>query len=175
MASNSKGYGFPVSEVEDEFRLPIGSPQFTMNMASDIVDSIITTDCTLRELAEQLETMLSRNCRRVSIARSILHILEQTIRGEVEMKQAGTEALARSKEAATAEFGEKNPSYTTTLAMGMMALLVPWALEILGFTEFGLVNQTFAAQWQKAHAAFVPMTSIFMFFATLGMERAWLL
>ncbi|KAK0612177.1 hypothetical protein B0T14DRAFT_440991 [Immersiella caudata] len=77
----------------------------------------------------------------------------------------------------------------TLLAIGVMAVLMPWVLEMLGFAAEGPVAgeltlrrhkkrksirswrqiESFAAGWQRTYSGFVPKGSLFSYLQRLGM------
>lgn len=66
-------------------------------------------------------------------------------------------------------FARDHPAYATLIALGVLAILTPWVIEALGFSELGPVEGSFAAAWQRLYAGFVPKGSLFSFFQRLGM------
>ena len=72
-----------------------------------------------------------------------------------------------------AGFAQEHPAYTTFIALGILALIAPWVLEVLGFAMEGIVEDSWAALWQSKYAGFVPKRSLFSFFQRLGMTLHW--
>ncbi|KAF1815807.1 hypothetical protein P152DRAFT_471195 [Eremomyces bilateralis CBS 781.70] len=57
--------------------------------------------------------------------------------------------MALEKAAAEAyEFAMEPPTYFSILTLGVLAILTPWIIEILGFGELGLIEGSFIAAWQ---------------------------
>ncbi|EXJ55687.1 hypothetical protein A1O7_08616 [Cladophialophora yegresii CBS 114405] len=71
---------------------------------------------------------------------------------------------------AAAGFARDHPVWTTLIAVGILAVLLPWAVEALGFGVEGPAARTFAAWWQSRYAGYVPKGSLFSFFQRLGMK-----
>ncbi|KAJ5481461.1 hypothetical protein N7475_000273 [Penicillium sp. IBT 31633x] len=114
-------------------------------------------------LHKQLNEELSTNTWSDAIERATLRGLENAIKAGAEMARAATEAAARSKDAAI-EFATDHPVYATLIALGIFALLTPWALEIIGFGDLGPIEGSFAAAWQRQYAGYVPKRALFGFF-----------
>ncbi|OKP12434.1 hypothetical protein PENSUB_1919 [Penicillium subrubescens] len=120
------------------------------SVASEIVTKILKAD-TRCSLQKELNELIRINGWSDTVAKAILDGLQNAIENGTEMARAATEALAQSKEAA-ASFATDHPFYATLIALGVLALLMPWALEILGFGEFGPIEGSFAAAWQRTYA-----------------------
>jgi hypothetical protein len=141
------------------------------SIASDIVTKILTAD-TLESLHKQLKEEISIDSWSEAIAKAILHGLETAIKVGTEMAKTAADAAAKSKDAAIG-FATDHPVYATLIALGILALLTPWALEILGFGELGPIEGTFATLWQRQYAGYVPKRALFGYFQRLGMKWHW--
>ncbi|KAJ5543318.1 hypothetical protein N7535_005746 [Penicillium sp. DV-2018c] len=124
-------------------------------------------------LHKQLNEEISTNGWSDAIAKATLRGLENAIKAGAEMARAAAEAAAQSKDAAI-EFATDHPVYATLLALGILALLTPWALEILGFGDLGPIPGSFAAAWQRTYAGYVPKKALFGYFQRLGMKWHWI-
>lgn len=89
------------------------------------------------------------------------------------MAKASLDALAQAKHTAVG-FAEDHPVYATLIALGILAILMPWALEILGFGDLGPIEGSFAALWQSRYAGYVPKKSLFGYFQRLGLKWHWI-
>lgn len=71
------------------------------------------------------------------------------------------------------EFVKEHPVLVEVLvivvAIGILAVLVPWAVEALGFGELGPVAGSFAAWWQSTFPD-VEAGSLFSYLQRLGMK-----
>ena len=85
------------------------------------------------------------------------------------MAKASANALTQAKDA-TIEFTKNHPIYATLIALGILAILVPSALEILGFSELGPIKGSFTAAWQSRYTGYVPKGSLFSYFQRLGIR-----
>jgi hypothetical protein len=153
--------------------LPPADPRSPESIASDILTKILNAD-TPESLNKQLSEVISTDGWSDAIAAALLHGLENAIKTGAEMAQAAADAVAQSKDAAIS-FAKDHPVYATLLALGVLALLTPWALEILGFGELGPIEGSFAAAWQRRWAGYVPKKALFGYFQRLGMKWHWAL
>lgn len=151
--------------------LSLASHRSSESIASEIVTMIVEAD-TRCSLQKELKEVIRTNGWSDTIAKAILNGLRNAIENGTEMALAATEALAQSKEAA-ASFATDHPVYATLIALGVLALLIPWALEILGFGELGPIEGSFAAAWQRKYAGYVPKRALFGYFQRLGMKWNW--
>ncbi|KAE8390732.1 hypothetical protein BDV23DRAFT_154758 [Aspergillus alliaceus] len=142
-------------------------PRSTQDMASDIVTIILATDLT-SAIKKRLEETVGTTSWTEALAKAILHGLENAINAGTHMAETAANALARAK-AEAFEFAHDHPIFVTILALGVLAVLTPWVIEILGFGELGPIEGSFAASWQRIYAGYVPKGSLFSFFQRLGM------
>lgn len=141
------------------------------SLASDIVNIILTAD-TPYNIHKQINERINTESWSETIAIALLHGLESAIKTGTHMAKASADALTQAKDAAI-EFAENHPVYATLIALGILAILVPSALEILGFSELGPIEGSFAAAWQSRYAGYVPKGSLFSYFQRLGMRWHW--
>lgn len=141
------------------------------SIASDILTIILTAD-TPYTLHKQLNEQISTESWSEAIATALLHGLESAIKTGAQMAKAASDALTQAKDAAIG-FAEEHPVYATLIALGILAILMPWTLEILGFGELGPIEGSFAAGWQSRYAGYVPKGSLFSYFQRLGMTWHW--
>ncbi|CAG8917624.1 unnamed protein product [Penicillium salamii] len=151
--------------------LPPTSSRSPESVASSIVTKILNAEEPY-ELHKQLNEEISTNGWSDAIARATLHGLENAIRAGAEMARAAADAAAQSKDAAF-DFVTDHPVYATLIALGILALLTPWALEIIGFGDLGPIEGSFAAAWQRQYAGYVPKKALFGYFQRLGMKWHW--
>ncbi|KAJ5632760.1 hypothetical protein N7490_009099 [Penicillium lividum] len=156
--------------LADDPRSP-ASARSPESIASDIVTKILNAE-TPESLKKQLKDEISINGWSEAIAKAILEGLKTAVKAGTEMAQAAADAAAKCKDAAIG-FATEHPVYATLIAIGIMALLMPWALEILGFGELGPIEGSFAAGWQRLYAGYVPKGALFGYFQRLGMKWHW--
>ncbi|KAI3113865.1 hypothetical protein CBS147330_9815 [Penicillium roqueforti] len=151
--------------------LPSTSSRSPESVASSIVTKILTAEDPY-ELHKHLNEEISTNGWSDAIASATLHGLENAIRAGAEMARAAADAATQSKNAAF-DFVTDHPVYATLIALGILALLTPWALEIIGFGDLGPIEGSFAAAWQRQFAGYVPKKALFGYFQRLGMKWHW--
>lgn len=151
--------------------LSLANDRSSTSVASDIVTKILEAE-TRCSLKKELDEVICINGWSDTIAKATLDGLQSAIEHGTEMAQAATNALAQSKEAA-ASFATDHPVYATLIALGVLALLMPWVLEILGFGELGPIEGSFTAAWQRTYARYVPKETLFGYFQRLGMKWRW--
>ncbi|KAI9867917.1 MAG: hypothetical protein M1813_007739 [Trichoglossum hirsutum] len=138
----------------------------------DIVGDVLNILCNAEKNGRDLERTLQNTVGEYgwteNIAKGTLYGLEKIIKTGASVGQAMKEAIKKATSAAV-EFAREHPVYATLIALGVLALLMPWAIEWLGFSELGPVEGTFAAWWQARYAGYVPKGSLFSYFQRLGM------
>ena len=150
---------------------PPTDPRSPTSIASDVLDILLTAD-TPYDIQKLVNEQISTESWSEAIAFALLRGLEGAIKSGTRMAKASSDALAQAKDAAVG-FAEKHPVYATLIALGILAILMPWTLEILGFGELGPIEGSFAAVWQSRYAGYVPKGSLFSYFQRLGMRWHW--
>ncbi|KAJ5206144.1 hypothetical protein N7491_003237 [Penicillium cf. griseofulvum] len=153
------------------FGRPVKRPRSPESIASAIVTKILNAD-TPYSLHKEVNEELSTKGWSDAIAQAILRGLVNAIKTGANMARAASDAAAQSKNAAV-DFAADHPVYATLIAMGILALLTPLALEMLGFGESGPIAGSFAAVWQRTYAGYVPKNALFGYFQRLGMKWHW--
>ncbi|GAD93992.1 predicted protein [Paecilomyces variotii No. 5] len=102
------------------------------------------------------------------ITEAVLDRMVHVLKAGISMGPAMEDALEKATYEA-AEFSREHPEYLVVIALGIMTILMPWCLEVLGFAELGPIEGTFAAWWQARYAGYVPKNSLFSYFQRLGM------
>jgi hypothetical protein len=115
----------------------------------------------------------------------------ERLKRAIELGEAMGPVMKNAFERAVAAFNgikewvKANPAKTTLIALGVLAILVPWMLMYLGFAEAGIVEGKFtlsyhtheradevlgswASLWQARYQGFVPKGSLFSFLQSLG-------
>ncbi|KAL4990810.1 hypothetical protein BDW68DRAFT_174547 [Aspergillus falconensis] len=138
------------------------------SIASDIITKILTADCPYT-LHKELNDQISTTSWAEALAKATLRGLENAIKAGAKMARAATDAVTQAKEAAVG-FATGHPVYATLIALGVLAVLTPWILEVLGFGELGPIEGSFAARWQSTYGGYVPKGALFGYFQKLGMK-----
>lgn len=139
----------------------------TREVASNVVTIILTSD-TPYAIKKRLDESIRTAGWTESLALAILRGLENAIETGAQVAEAASKALARATSEAF-EFSREHPIFVTILALGVLAILTPWVIEVLGFGELGPIEGSFAASWQRTYAGYVPKRSLFSFFQRVGM------
>lgn len=154
-------------------------------IASDLLVALFNAEKPGADLNKSTQEIVGASGWTENIAKAVLNGLVQAIKDGAHMGLALTEAFTKASAEAKC-FVCEHPVLCTVIALGILVLLMPWALEALGFAELGPVEgemdvstrhklQTegslgsFAAWWQATYGAGVPAGSLFSFFQRLGM------
>ncbi|KAL4896081.1 hypothetical protein BDV59DRAFT_127559 [Aspergillus ambiguus] len=144
------------------------TPQTEQQQASDILSIILSSE-SIDEIHKSVNEVMRTTGWTENIAKALLSGLQDAIDKGAPMAKAATTALKRVREEAF-EFAKDHPVYATILAIGVLALVMPWVVESLGFGELGPIEGSFAAWWQSRYAGYVPKGSLFSFLQRLGMK-----
>ncbi|KAF2737590.1 hypothetical protein EJ04DRAFT_461045 [Polyplosphaeria fusca] len=143
----------------------------TEEIANELVQTIKNAEKGGKSLDKTLNSIVGTYGWTENLAKWTLEKLEQVLQEASKLKPVLKEALDKAWEAvnATEGFVKDHPIMCTVIALGVLVLVAPWALEALGFAELGPVEGSFAALWQARYAGYVPKGSLFSFFQRLGM------
>ncbi|KAK1770424.1 hypothetical protein QBC33DRAFT_512184 [Phialemonium atrogriseum] len=123
--------------------------------------------------SHEIERQATKIVDTEALAKAVLRGIEETIKAyqAMSMNTVLREAIETAQCAAEElfDFAREHPVFVTIVAIGVLALLAPWAVEALGFGELGPVEASFAALWQSTYRGLVPKGSLFSFFQRLGM------
>ncbi len=114
----------------------------TQEIAASVLDTLFTTEKNGRDLERTLNNIVSTDGWTESLAEAILSGLENALKAGAPMGQAMKEAFERAMKEAV-DFAHDHPVFCTVIALGILVLLVPWAIEALGFAELGPVEGEF--------------------------------
>ncbi|EGP84567.1 uncharacterized protein MYCGRDRAFT_105798 [Zymoseptoria tritici IPO323] len=150
------------------------------HLAEKMVFTLHTRSMSTGELRVALEGAIRETSWAESIARRILGLLETALAAEASMGPAMKEAFNKAMESAKniTELGEElvkeHPIIAgivcAILALGILYLLAPAVIELLGFTELGPAPGSFASRWHSLYGARVPIGSVFSYMQRLGMK-----
>lgn len=115
------------------------APRTESEVATDVVNVLLNAEKPGKTLSNALDDTV-KGCSWTSrLAEAILGKLEAALKAGAQMSQVMKDAV----EKATAEaydFAKEHPVYCTIIALGVLCLLWPWALEALGFGEAGIME-----------------------------------
>jgi hypothetical protein len=117
-------------------------PRTTEAHAAEILNILFSAEKSDNDFSFQLQSVVRECGWYESLATAVLAGLEAALRDKVPMGEVMTAALEKVKEAAewVGGFVKEHPVFVTLLALGILALLVPWALEAVGFSMTGPVE-----------------------------------
>ncbi|KAF8442700.1 hypothetical protein BDZ91DRAFT_687538 [Kalaharituber pfeilii] len=143
----------------------------SQEIAADVVSALLHAEKPGRELELKLHDIVTTNGWTESIALAVFNGIQEAIQNGAPMGQAMFEACQKATSAAK-EFALDHPIIVcSVLAVGILIILSPWILTVLGFAEAGPVEGSCAAWWQSTmYRQAIPKGSIFSFFQRLGMK-----
>ncbi|KIM35791.1 hypothetical protein M413DRAFT_79050 [Hebeloma cylindrosporum] len=145
-------------------------PRTTQSLAEEILSTLYATTANDEKLAQRVDEIVSATGWYEGLAAAVLNGLETAIKAEAPMGQGMRDAYDKAAEviAQVFQFAKDHPVFVAFVALGILVILAPWAIEALGFGELGPIEGTFAAWWQSAYGN-VPAGALFTFFQRLGM------
>ncbi|UPX16187.1 uncharacterized protein EKO05_0006601 [Ascochyta rabiei] len=66
-------------------------------------------------------------------------------------------------------FTKDHPLFSLVVALGVLYIMAPWVLQLLGFTSKGPALGSFAASWESTYGGFVPANTLFSYLQHLRM------
>jgi ElaB/YqjD/DUF883 family membrane-anchored ribosome-binding protein len=159
------------------------------SIADEIVETISSAEKGGKELQAKLRNIVGEYSWKEKVAEWVLFKLEQVLREAQKLSPALKEAYDKACEAAKSieGFVQEHPVFCTVIALGVLVLIAPWAIEAIGFgvagpmpsmfasasltfVSFLTLLDTVASAWQVRYAGYVPKGSLFSFFQRLGMK-----
>jgi len=173
-------------------------PQTTQSLAEDILSILYAADANDDNLVHRIQDIVRETGWYDSLAAAVLTGLENALKTEAPMGQAMRDAYDKVAKVVEEiwQFAKDHPVFVAVVALGILVVLAPWAIEVLGFGELGPIEGmscwslyihvladpdavfffpvgTFAAWWQSTYGGYVPAGSLFSFFQRLGMVWKW--
>jgi hypothetical protein len=111
----------------------------SQEVAAGVLDAMFSAEKKGRELENTLDDIVRETGWTENIATAVLNGLEAALKKGIPMGQAMTEAFSKATSAAL-EFAKEHPVYCTIIALGILVMLAPWAVEALGFGELGPIE-----------------------------------
>jgi len=112
------------------------------DVSSEILDVLNRAEKGGKDLQRTLEDVVGESGWTETIAQALLKQLEQLIRAGAPMGQAVKDAFEKAMAAAVG-FAHDHPVFCTLIALGILAVLTPWVIEVLGFGELGPIEGKF--------------------------------
>ena len=169
--------------------------QTTQSLAADMLSVLYTADANDEHLSQRLHNVVRETGWYEDVAAAVLTGLENAVKAEAPMGQAMRDAYEKVAQvvADILGFAKEHPVFCVVIALGLLVVFAPWAVEVLGFGELGPIEGmfgrwicagrypqcvvcfvgTFAAWWQSTYGGYVPAGSLFSFFQRLGMVWRW--
>ncbi|KIL66898.1 hypothetical protein M378DRAFT_74719 [Amanita muscaria Koide BX008] len=146
-------------------------PQTTHSLAAEILSTLYAADTNDEHLVQSLQDVVRETGWYEDLAAAVLNGLESALKAAAPMGQAMKDAHDKAAQVVADIWGfaKEHPVFCAVVALGILVILAPWAIEVLGFGELGPIEGTFAAWWQSRYAGYVPAGSLFSFFQRLGM------
>ncbi|KAF1929466.1 uncharacterized protein M421DRAFT_100559 [Didymella exigua CBS 183.55] len=144
-------------------------------VAQDVVNTMLRAEKAGSELRAELDTVVGPCGWKEKLAERVLEKLGAALQGAHDrLGPAVRDAYNKAWQAANEieGFVIQHPIMCTVIALGVLVVIAPWAIEALGFAEPGPVEGSFASWWQSTYGGLVPKGSLFSFFQRLGM--VWL-
>ncbi|PSN69063.1 hypothetical protein BS50DRAFT_572248 [Corynespora cassiicola Philippines] len=167
------GGGEPEIDASPEKQGILVRPEYRSSeaVAKDVIQAIIGAEKGGKDLQRTLDRIVGEYGWTEKVAEWTLAKLEAALKETSKLKPPLKEACNRAWEAAREieGFVQEHPVFCTVIALGVLALMAPWAIEALGFGELGPIEGSFASWWQARYAGTVPKGSLFSFFQRLGM------
>lgn len=113
--------------------------------ATQIVDALLHAEKAGPHLKHTLDTIVHPTGWTETIAEWVLTKLEAALHSAEKLRGPMKEAYEKSCTAALAIEGlaQEHPAFVTGLALGVLVVIAPWVLEVLGFAELGPIEGTF--------------------------------
>lgn len=146
-------------------------PQTTQSLAGDVLSTLYDADANDEQLFQRLQDVVHETGWYEGLAAAVLNGLENMLKAGAPMGQAMKDVYEKVVQVVADVWGfvKEHPVFFAVVALGILAVLTPWAIGALGFGELGPIEGTFAAWWQSTYGGYVPAGSLFSFFQRLGM------
>lgn len=114
-------------------------------IAEDVVQAILKAEKGGKDLKHTLDNIVGEYGWTEKVAEWTLAKLEQALQETSKLGSAVKEAYDKAWEAAKAVEGfvEEHPVFCTVIALGVLVIVAPWAIEALGFGELGPIEGTY--------------------------------
>ncbi|KFY20892.1 hypothetical protein V491_03339 [Pseudogymnoascus sp. VKM F-3775] len=141
-------------------------------IAGDVLRTLFSAHQGGKLLEKSMQDIIGDRGWTENIAKAILGGVENGLRQGIKMGGAMAEAFEKAFSEASG-FAHDHPFFCALIAVGILAILMPWLLEALGFAELGPLEGTFAAWWQSTYRGYVTKDSLFSFFQRLGLSSSF--
>ncbi|KAF4547164.1 Hypothetical protein D9617_55g071580 [Elsinoe fawcettii] len=150
-----------------------------VELADQIVTKPLTADNNDADLKAELISMITTEGWQDELATKVLAAVQCAIEMGKEMGPAMSSAYEKAEKGVQgiSEWAQENPEMAalivTLIALGILAIMMPWLMVWLGFAEEGIIEASWAAFWQATYRGFVPKRSLFAYLQSLGTRISW--
>ena len=139
--------GSPYTEDEypnEKRALLSHDPRTTEEIAEQVVHAILHAEKGGRDLQKTLNNIVGTNGWTERVAEWTLAKLEQALKEASKLGTVLKEAYDKACDIAIGieGFVQEHPVFCTVIALGVLVLIAPWAIEALGFGELGPIEGT---------------------------------
>jgi len=113
--------------------------QTTEALASDLLSTLYDAKHNDEHLAQSLQDIVRETGWYENLAEALLNGLEKALETGAPMGEAMRNAYERSAAEVTG-FVKQHPVFCAVVALGILVILAPWAIEALGFGELGPIE-----------------------------------
>ena len=124
-------------DSEDHFTDKAG--RTNQDIAADVLSTLYNAEKAGHKLDQEIKNIVAECGWTENIAKAILGGLESALKNGAPMGQAMKDAFDKATSAAV-EFVKNHPIICTLVALGILVILAPWAIEALGFGELGPIE-----------------------------------
>jgi hypothetical protein len=114
----------------------------TESLAADILSTLYAADTNDEHLIQRLQDIVHETGWYEDLAAAVLTGLENALKAGAPMGQAMKDAYEKATQivADVLEFAKEHPVFCAVVALGILVILAPWAIEAVGFGELGPIE-----------------------------------
>ena len=135
---------YDVLEEQPALGLPHEKTQTThdQSLAGEVLSTLYDADINDEHLSQRLQDVVRETGWSESLATSVLNGLENALKAGAPMGQAMKDAYEKAAQVVGDIWGyvKEHPVFFALVAVGILVILAPWAIEVLGFGELGPIE-----------------------------------
>lgn len=136
---------YDVLEEQSALDFPHEKTQYAQNtqsLAKEVLSTLYAADINDEHLSQRLQDIVRETGWYENLAASVLNGLENALKSGAPMNQAMKDAYDKAAYVIGNIWGfvEDHPVFFALLALGILVILMPWAVELLGFGELGPIE-----------------------------------
>ena len=111
-------------------------PQTTQSLAEDVLSTLYAADINDEDLRQRIQDVVRETGWYESLAVLVLHGLENALKAGAPMGQGIKNAHEKAAQVVGDVWGymKEHPVFFTLVALGIFVILLPWVIELLGFS-----------------------------------------